>query len=133
MDRREVAATLAMIASLDGRRSFGDLDVTAWAAVIGDLRFDDARDAVLGHYRRTTESLMPATLIAEVKRIRRDRIGQLTAPIPSWIPSDDARTALEWERDWYRAVGDGLTPEAATEATDRHYRASHVLTTTEET
>ena len=50
MNRQEIAAILAMISSLDGRRAFGEVDVIAWEAVIGDLRFPDAREAVIRHY-----------------------------------------------------------------------------------
>jgi hypothetical protein len=50
VNRQEIAAILAMISSLDGRRAFGEVDVIAWEAVIGDLRFPDAREAVIRHY-----------------------------------------------------------------------------------
>lgn len=119
MTRQEVAAVLAMIASLDGRRAFGEVDVIAWEAVVGDLRFADAREAVILHYRESTQTLMPASLYATVKRIRRERIGRSTPELPCWLDPENIVGAISYKREWYALVGDGMSPEAATAAVEQ--------------
>jgi len=132
MTRQEIAAILAMIASLDGRRAFGALDVTAWEAVIGHLRFSDARDAVIDHYRQSTQTLMPATLIAAVKKIRGTRIGSQIPEIPLWIDRDDVSLVMRWERAWYQAMGDGMTPDAAADSATRAVTPHYALRGTDQ-
>ena len=116
MNLQEAAAILAMITALDSRKAFNEIDAQAWAAVLGDVYFDDARQAVIDHYRDSTYTLMPADVVGRVKKIRNDRIGDRQAPLPPIDPSDVDAYA-EWQRAWYRAVGDGMTDiEAATQA-----------------
>lgn len=112
MDIRETAAVLAMISALDGRKAFGEIDAQAWHAVVGDLRFDDCRDAVIAHYRDSSYTLMPADLRAGVKKVRKDRIGDKVAPLPPVDPDDVERYA-QWQQVWVRAIGDGLTDQEA--------------------
>lgn len=112
MDIRETAAVLAMISALDGRKAFGEIDAQAWHAVVGDLRFEDCREAVIAHYRDSSHTLMPADLRAGVKKVRKDRIGDKIAPLPPVDPDDVERYA-QWQQVWVRAIGDGLTDEEA--------------------
>lgn len=114
MNRPETAAVLAMIASLDGRRAFGEADVVAWQAVLDDLRFEDCRDGVVAHYREAATVLMPSDLRERVRRVRKERIGNRVPPVPPVDPDDRERYA-RWNQAWTRAVGDGLD-EAAAEA-----------------
>lgn len=115
---------LAMIASLDGRRAFGELDVAAWQAVTGDLRFADCKDAVILHYQESTVSLMPAHLFALTKRLRRERIGNRRPDLPGWIDVDDVARQVTYERAWLKAAGDGLSDveaSAVAETAARNY------------
>jgi hypothetical protein len=110
---QETAGILAMISALDGRKAFGEIDAQAWTAVLGDVMFDDAREAVIEHYRESTHPLMPADVLARVKEIRRKRIGNKVAPLPPIEPSNIDGYA-EWQKAWYRAIGDGMTESEAT-------------------
>lgn len=112
MDLRETAGILAMISALDGRKAFGDIDAKAWHAVIGDLTFDDCREAVIEHYGESAHPLMPADIRARVKKVRKARIGSKVAPIPP-IDANDVERYMAWEQAWYRGVGDGLTDDEA--------------------
>lgn len=59
MNKTEIAALLTVIVSLD-RRKVGHSDVEAWLGTLGDLRFEESRDAAVQHYAHSTEWLMPA-------------------------------------------------------------------------
>lgn len=59
MNRAECAQLLTVIASYD-RRTLGEADVISWQGAIGDLSFDECRDAVVKHYAQQTDWLMPA-------------------------------------------------------------------------
>lgn len=117
MDMRETAGVLAMVAALDPRRTFGEVDAQAWHAVIGDLRFDDCREAVIQHYRTSTYSITPADVVDKVGLMRRSRIGDRVAPLPPIDPAD-VNGYREWQQLWYKAVGDGLTEDEAEVAAD---------------
>jgi hypothetical protein len=58
--RDEARQLLALVASFDGRRSFGTYDVEAWLSVLGDVGWDEAHAAVLAHYATRTDCVMPA-------------------------------------------------------------------------
>ena len=67
------------------RRTVGKSDVVAWHAIVGDLPFDLAQEAVFAHYRDSREFIMPADVRTWVKRRQRDeaergRIKQLLDP-----------------------------------------------------
>lgn len=67
------------------RRTVGKSDVVAWHAIVGDLPFDLAQEAVFAHYRESREFIMPADVRTRVKRKQRDeqdrgRIKQLLDP-----------------------------------------------------
>jgi hypothetical protein len=114
---RETAAVLAMITALDTRRMYGDIDAKAWHAVIGDLRFDDCREAVIAHYRESPHSITPADVRSKVMAVRKIRIGDRIAPLPPIDPSDTA-SYQQWQQAWYRGVGDGLTEDEAEKVAD---------------
>lgn len=59
MNREECAALLTVVASYD-RRSLGEADVIAWHGAIGDMTFEECRDATVKHYASQTDWLMPA-------------------------------------------------------------------------
>lgn len=117
VDMRETAGVLAMISALDGRKVYGEIDAQAWNAVIGDLRFDDCRDAVIAYYRESSYSITPADVRSKVMSVRRARIADRVAPLPPVDPAD-VRAYQEWQQAWYRAVGDGLTDQEAESVAD---------------
>jgi hypothetical protein len=73
MNIDEIGALLAICATFDYRNP-GTVDLEAWEAVLGDLTFADAREAVLAYYRANRERIMPADVRRGVSVIRRARV-----------------------------------------------------------
>lgn len=108
MNTQEAAALLSIAAAFDNRKPDPDA-ATAWAAALGDLRFVDCRDAIVAHYRTSSEWLMPNRVIGEVRRIRAKRIaeaGDLTPP-PDLTPLE----TIAWLKTARRRIGDGEHPD----------------------
>ena len=82
MKPTEAAALLTIAASFDNRKPDAD-QAKAWAMALDGLGFEDCRDVVVEHYRKSREWLMPADVFAGVRRIRYERIerfGYITPP-----------------------------------------------------
>jgi hypothetical protein len=80
----ETVDLLTTCAAYD-RRTIGKTDAVAWHAVVGDLPFDMAQQAVFAHYSESREWIMPADVRTRVRRQQRDqaergRIRQLLDP-----------------------------------------------------
>lgn len=111
MNAAEAQMLLGIAASFDNRKPSEEAAI-AWSHALGDLPFTDCRDAVVAHYRIGSEWLMPAKVIAEVKRIRAKRINDhppLTPP-----PGPEGETDAElverqqaWLADARRRIADG--------------------------
>ncbi|WP_078345162.1 hypothetical protein [Mycobacteroides chelonae] len=72
MNRDEVIDVLSAVVAAD-RRTVGKADVDVWQAVIGDLPFDTAVNAVRDHLRECPDVwLQPGHIYARVKAKRRD-------------------------------------------------------------
>lgn len=106
MNLTETATLLAMIQAFD-RRTVGEADVTAWQAALDDLRFDDCREAVVAHFRISSDWLMPANVRAAVKAARRDRLERDLPIDPPDADPNDVRAYLEALRAQRHRVGDG--------------------------
>lgn len=72
MDKPEVVLLLTLAGTYDYRK-VGDADVEAWHLALHDVDFDDAKAAVVAHYRATRDRLMPADVRQGVKAIREER------------------------------------------------------------
>lgn len=80
----ETIDLLATCAAYD-RRTIGKTDAVAWHAVVKDLPFADAQQAVFDHYSESREFIMPADVRTRVRRKQRDdaehgRIRELLDP-----------------------------------------------------
>ena len=106
MNLTETTTLLAMIQAFD-RRTVGQADVTAWQATLDDLRFDDCRDAVVAHFRNSSEWLMPAHVRATVKAARRERLDRDTPLEPPDADPNDPPAYIEALRADRRRVADG--------------------------
>lgn len=104
MNPAEAATLLGIAAAFDNRKPDPDA-AQAWAIALGDMRFEDARDAIVAHYRASSEWLMPSKVIGEVKRIRAKRIEEH----PPLTPPADLTPVqtIEWLRDARRRIADG--------------------------
>ncbi|UOE45493.1 hypothetical protein [Agromyces larvae] len=85
MLKKHTATMLALAARLDSRIIVTEPMVDAWHEVVGDLHRDDARSAVIEHYRHETRQVMPADV--------RDRAAL----------AEEARMA-DYERDRFERV-----------------------------
>lgn len=110
MTPAETAELLTMAAAFD-RRTIGKADVMAWHAALADHDLDDAREALIEHYRETRDWLMPADLIAKCRTKRADRIARnLPMDLPPGIDPDDTLAVQRATRDQRRAAANRQTP-----------------------
>lgn len=117
MNLTETAALLALAAAYDNRTVTDDA-VHAWRDLLADLPPADARDAVLAHYRRCRDWLMPADVVAHVRRLRRDRLAA-AGSIEAHVTADPADPAA-YRADLARvraAIADGADPADAARPT----------------
>ena len=119
MNADEMGLLLAKCASYD-RRKTGEAEVIAWLQVLGDLRYADCEQAVIGHYAETREWIMPADIRTRVKEARHQRIkeaGGVPAPPPELLDDPAAYSAALQAAA--TALADGRDPEAAMAAITR--------------
>lgn len=92
MNLTETATLLAVVQAFD-RRTVGETDVIAWQRALVDTVFDDARDAVVEHYRDHREWLMPSDVVKGANMIAWRRAGErrrteLEAADQDWKPAE---------------------------------------------
>lgn len=104
MSPAEAQVLLSMCATVDNRKPDEDA-AKAWAAMLDDLRFDDCRVAVIEHYKRSTDWLMPAKVRTDVRRIRAKRITDHAPLLPP--PGLDDAEERHWLAGAIKRVGDG--------------------------
>lgn len=105
MNHDEMVDLLTLIAARDNR-AVGQTTVAVWLEDIGDLPFDDAREAVAGHFREEPGVwLMAAHVRQRVKKIRAARLHDFQyVPVPG---DDDTRVYLQALREQREAVASG--------------------------
>lgn len=119
MTPQEAGALLAVAAAFDNRKPDADA-AKAWSVALEGLRFVDCRDAIIAHYKASSEWLMPARVIAEVRRIRAKRISDHPPLTP---PSDlDPVQTVAWIREARSRIGDGETIDCANLRGELHAR-----------
>jgi hypothetical protein len=79
----ETARLLGAMAAFD-RRTVGDADVIAWQAIMDDIPFADALEAVKRHYSEGDAWLMPVHIRQSVKAMQQER--RDTARSTGWAP-----------------------------------------------
>jgi hypothetical protein len=85
-------------------QKFDEYTPDAWGLILEDVRFEDAKEAVVKVCRKQPW-VSPAEIIAEVKKIRAKRIDEYGPIIPP-ANLDPIETA-EWLKQARRTVGDG--------------------------
>lgn len=90
MNRAECAQLLTVISSYD-RRTLGEADVIAWHGAIGDMSFEECRDATVKHYALQTDWLMPAHIRRLTLAARQDAAMRALPSNPN-----DLVTKPEW-------------------------------------
>ena len=103
MTRSEVAKLLAFCAAYD-QRTIGDADVLAWHEAlespwVPNIDLDEAQEAVVAHYRETTQRIGVADILKRVKTYRADRIGRGIPIRHQGVPATEEyrRIRAEWE------------------------------------
>jgi hypothetical protein len=96
MTPEEIIDLLTVAAAYD-QRTTGPGDVAAWHAVLGDVSFTRAREAVIAHYRENSRRVMPADIRQHARnatRPERTPVAELTAGVPD-EPNRDYLTARD--------------------------------------
>lgn len=80
MTKSETAVLLAYCAAYD-QRTIGDADVLAWHEAlespwVPNIGLDEAQEAVVAHYRETSQRINVADVLKRVKTDRADRLGR---------------------------------------------------------
>ena len=112
MNAAEVSRLLAKCASHD-RRKIGEADVIAWLEVLGDLRYADCEQAVIGHYAQTADWSMPAHVRQRVLELRHERLRDTEIPAPPPELLDDPAAYGRAFQAAAIAIADGRDPHAA--------------------
>ncbi|MGW1234712.1 zinc finger domain-containing protein [Streptomyces californicus] len=125
MDRREIAALLALIGRLDPRTIRTDKGEVAdqlaqWHELLGDVPTAtpygwDALAAARQHIRTSPYQILPADIARPWESYRRDRLARHSDPTPSVDPDDQAAWAKELA-ETRRAVAEGTLQPARARA-----------------
>lgn len=118
MKNSEASALLTLAAAFD-RRTVGKADAQAWALALGDIRLDDAREAVVAHFSESSEWLTPAHVRKLVRQIRAARIGDTSSLNPPPELADEPMREIAWKRELRNNLADGMGRDEAVEAADR--------------
>lgn len=119
-------AVLAKASLFDQTFSTPDLGVAvAWAEALGRTNQADAVRAVTEHYQTQTRRIMPADVIAAVRRIRAERLRD--APLEPAYDGVDVRGTIAEIKAHRRAVGDGLPLAAVPALPDRSDELAELL------
>jgi hypothetical protein len=113
VNAREAGKLIGLMALYDNRKQATQVDIVAWLKVIGDLAYSDCEAAVIGHYRESTDRIMPANIRERVAAIRQAR---LDAAGPVEIPehlADRPAEAIAWKQRALDAIADGVEPQKA--------------------
>jgi hypothetical protein len=88
VNQAEVVKVVARIQAGDNR-TVDEVTVAHWTEMIGHLRFEDALEAVVTHFRESTSYLMPAHVIANARRVSEQRAvtaGGVFCEVHAWYP-----------------------------------------------
>lgn len=104
MTPADAGRLLAIAASVDNRKPDPDAAL-AWSVMLDGYRFEDCRDVIVEHYRRSREWLMPSDIINAVRRLRDKRLAEAPAPIPP--PDLTPMQTIAWIKVARRRIADG--------------------------
>ena len=109
MNLPEAQMLLTVAAAFDNRKPDADA-ATAWSVALDGYRFEDCRDAIVAHYRSSSDWLMPAHVVAAVKRMRAGRIDAAALTPPRDLDPDDTAAYRRWLAGERARVADGGEP-----------------------
>ena len=73
MNKTEVAKLLTVASGVDNRKVTPEV-VEVWFPILGYLDFEPSLEALKLHFAETTDWLLPAHIIRNVARVKRDRL-----------------------------------------------------------
>lgn len=106
MNNTETAKLCAAISQSAPAQRFDDDTPAFWAVLLADVRYQDAREAVVRLLKRQP-FVAPADIVAEVRVIRDDRLDRTELPVPNVDPNDP-RAHLDEIRALRTAIADGV-------------------------
>ena len=115
MERSDVAKLLAFCAAFD-QRTIGDADVLAWHEALSspwvpNMGLEDAQEAVIEHYRATSERITPADVLKRVKDTRAVAMSR-ALPKAEGVPPNEDYLRARAELDGHLGMGrERLTAE----------------------
>ncbi|MEE6280175.1 hypothetical protein [Georgenia sp. MJ170] len=89
--------------------------VAVWRDVLTGVRYGDAIEACRSLAAGEAGWLTPGHLFGEVRRLRRARIGNRSAPAPPPSVAGDGWAQLRFQRAYIEALGDGDDDDVADE------------------
>lgn len=107
MSPEEAVALCRFTAACCPAQKFDEFTPDAWGLLLADVRFVDAKEAIVAIARKSPWCA-PAEIIAEVKKMRAKRIDEF-GPItpPADLDPDDTTAYREWWKDVQRQIADG--------------------------
>lgn len=107
MTPHQAVALCRFTAACCPAQKFDEYTPDAWSLILADIRFEDAKDAVVEIKKRSTW-VDPSDIITEVRKIRAKRISEY-GPIvpPADLDPDDVAAYRDWWVSTQRAIGDG--------------------------
>lgn len=107
MTPNDAARLLAIAAAYDNRKPDAT-SAQAWALALDGYRAEDCQQAIVAHYQTSTEWIMPAHVIAAVKKARASRIEDAPPiPIPNGFDPDDTAAYQRILAESRRAQAEG--------------------------
>lgn len=107
MTPAEAVALCRMVKALCPQQAFDAYTPDAWALVMEDIRLVDAKEAAVAVAKRQP-FIAPSEIIAEVKRIRGQRIARHGVIVPpAELDPDNYEAYRDWLRTARQAIGDG--------------------------
>lgn len=112
MNHAEAVTLCRVVAAYCPQQHFDEWTPDSWHDLLGDLRFDDAKEAA-ADIARSQPFCAPAEIRARVRIIRDQRIAHTPLPDPPPGLGDDEVGYRRWLGEQRRRIADGETPEVA--------------------
>ena len=122
MTPQEAVALCRFTAACCPAQKFDEYTPDAWGLLLADVRFVDAKEAVVAVARKSPWC-SPAEILAEVRKVRAKRIAEHGEIVPpADLDPDNVPEYVSWLRAAREAIGDGNPPPAVPELAKRDMR-----------
>lgn len=72
MDVKQTGLLLAKIALIENREATSET-IWAWHEILADVQFEHGMEALLRHYRNSTESCKPAHIVRGAREVKEEK------------------------------------------------------------